>query len=152
MEEDVDYAEQANALPDAWVKANGLVFLRATSSEVVAELVIRPDHLQPMGIVHGGLYCAIVETVTSVGAGISVDFTKRLVVGLENHTSFLNASRSGKLTAVARPLSRGRRSQAWEAKITNDEGKLAATGRVRVLVIERGTMLGGLGAHIRDTE
>jgi 1,4-dihydroxy-2-naphthoyl-CoA hydrolase len=152
MEEDVDWAAQVNELPDGWVKANGLVFLRATASEVIAELTIRPAHLQPMGIVHGGVYCALVETTTSIGAGIHVDFTKRLVVGLENHTSFLHASRAGKLTTVARPLSRGNRSQAWEATITNDDGKVAATGRVRVLVIERGAMLGGMGARIRDPE
>jgi len=140
---DADYAAYVNELPDGWVKANGLVFVRATASEVVAEMTIRADHLQPMGIVHGGVYCALVETTTSVGAGIHAGYEKRLVVGLENHTSFLRATRSGKLTVVARPLTRGSRSQSWEATITNDAGQVAASGRVRALVLEKGATVAG---------
>jgi len=41
------------------------------------------------------------------------------VVGLENHTSFLNATRGGRLSATARPLMRGRRTQVWEATVTD---------------------------------
>src|SRR3954452_24191158 len=48
-------------------QALNLSFVRANENEVVAELTITPEHHQPMGIVHGGVYCAMVETVCSVG-------------------------------------------------------------------------------------
>ncbi len=59
-------------------------------------------------------------------------------VGLENHTSFLRAVREGKLTATARPVVRGRRTQVWEAEVRDDEDRLVATGRVRLLCLEQG--------------
>ena len=54
------------------------------------------------------------------------------MVGLENSTSFIRAVRSGKLHAVARPLTRGRSSQVWEAWIRDDKDQLVAQGRVRL--------------------
>lgn len=147
--EEEDFAAAVAALPDGWVKAMGLVFVRATASEVVVELEVGPQHLQPMGIVHGGVYAGIVETVTSIAAGIDANQRGGMVVGLENHTSFLHATRSGKLVAVARPLTRGSRTQVWEATITNAEGKTAATGRVRFLVIPKGSALAGGAADIQ---
>jgi uncharacterized protein (TIGR00369 family) len=65
------------------------------------------------------------------------------VVGLENHTSFLNAVREGKLCATARPLMRGRRTQVWEATVTDAEGRTLASGRVRFLALEAGSSLAG---------
>jgi uncharacterized protein (TIGR00369 family) len=65
------------------------------------------------------------------------------VVGLENHTSFLHAARAGVLKARAVPLTRGRRTQVWECTITEESGKIAARGTVRLLVLEAGSELAG---------
>jgi len=64
------------------------------------------------------------------------------VVGLENSTSFVRAVRGGKLHAVARPVTRGRTTQVWEAEIRDGDDKLVATGRVRLLCVAEGTALG----------
>ncbi|HJX85756.1 MAG TPA: PaaI family thioesterase [Candidatus Angelobacter sp.] len=107
---DGDYAAALNASLDGWNAAMGLRFLRATGQEVVAELEIGPAHRQPYGIVHGGVHSGIIETVTSTGAALAALPRGQSVVGLENHTSFLNAMREGKLLVTARPLMRGRRT------------------------------------------
>jgi 1,4-dihydroxy-2-naphthoyl-CoA hydrolase len=140
----VDFSEMINAA-DArgWSGANGLRIIRATVEEVTAELEIRPMHLQAYGIVHGGVHAAIIETVASVGAAVNVIPQGRSAVGLENHTSFLRAVRSGVLRAVARPLTRGRRTHIWEGSVFDDQGRLAATGRVRLLVLEPDAELAG---------
>jgi 1,4-dihydroxy-2-naphthoyl-CoA hydrolase len=138
-----DFTEAMNAGAGGWNRAMGLRFVRATADEVVGELLIGPEHLQPHGIVHGGVYAGVVETVASVGAGLSAGARGFTAVGLENHTSFLRAVRSGTLRAVARPLTRGRRTQVWEASVTDDAGRVAATGRVRLLCIEPGSELAG---------
>ncbi|HSR24744.1 MAG TPA: PaaI family thioesterase, partial [Candidatus Eisenbacteria bacterium] len=57
------------------------------------------------------------------------------VVGLENSTSFIRAVRSGRLHASARPLTRGRTSQVWEASIYDEREQLVAHGRVRLLCL-----------------
>lgn len=123
--------------PTNYDEALGMTIVSATPDEVVMEWTVSGRHLQPFGLVHGGVYCGAVETVCSVGALTAArqrDPTAT-VVGLENHTSFIRAVRQGRLRAVATPLTRGRRSQVWQAEIRDDDGKLAATGRVRLMVL-----------------
>lgn len=121
----------------------GIHFVRATSEEVTAELEIGAAHRQAYGIVHGGVHSGLIETITSVGAALTVIQKGQSVVGLENHTSFLLAVREGKLHGAARPLMRGRRTQVWEATVKDDAGRTVATGRVRFIVLEPDTSLAG---------
>lgn len=139
-----DFADQLNgASADGWMSAMGLKLTRATRDEVAAELTIGPQHRQPYGIVHGGVHAGIVETLASIGAALDALPQGKSVVGLENHTSFLRAVREGVLVASAKPLTRGRRSQVWEGAVHDAEGRLVATGRVRLLLLEPGTELAG---------
>jgi 1,4-dihydroxy-2-naphthoyl-CoA hydrolase len=141
---DADAAEAINAAHvGTWAGVTGLVVRTATRDEVVAELAIRGDHRQPHGIVHGGVYAGVIESICSVGAVIDAARNGMTVVGLENTTSFIRAARDGVLRATARPLTRGRRTQVWEASITNEDGALLATGRVRLLALDPASTVGG---------
>jgi len=143
MTETDDFARTLNDSVDGWNKAMGIHFVRARADEVVAEIEIGPVHRQPYGIVHGGVHAGLIETVTSTGAGIYALQHGKSVVGLENHTSFLKAVREGKLVITAVPLSRGRSTQVWEAKITDEGGRLVATGRVRLFALDPGAPIAG---------
>ncbi|MEW5847252.1 MAG: PaaI family thioesterase [Myxococcota bacterium] len=145
-----DFAEIINAAGDGWVKANGLRFLRATRDVVVAELEIGPQHRQAYGIVHGGVYCGIVETLASVGAAVNVMPDGRSAVGLENNTSFIRAVREGKLRAEARPVTRGRRSHVWEVAVRDEQERTVATGRVRMLILEQDAAVAGEKVRLQD--
>jgi 1,4-dihydroxy-2-naphthoyl-CoA hydrolase len=147
-----DFAEMLNGSLDGWNVAMGLRFVSATKDEVVAELVIGPAHLQPYGIVHGGVHSGAIETVASVGAALHAMPLGRSVVGLENHTSFLHAVREGTLRVTARPLTRGERTQVWEGTVTEANGRVAATGRVRLLALESGAVLAGQRVAIGDVK
>ncbi len=138
-----DIAQWLNAQVTGWNATMGLRFVHATGDEVVARLDLAEHHRQPHGIVHGGVHAGIIEATCSTGAAIWGLPKGLSVVGLENSTSFLRAVREGSLTVTAVPLSRGRRSQVWEASVTSDDGKLAAQGRVRLLCLEAGTVLAG---------
>lgn len=140
---DENVAAILNASLDGWNAAMGLRFVHATRDEVVAELDITDVHRQPYGVVHGGVYAGIIETVASVGAAIHAIGIGRPVVGLENHTSFLHATRAGRLRVRATPLSRGKRTQVWEANVTDETGRVNATGRVRILALDADSMLAG---------
>ncbi len=135
-----------------WNRMMDVSFVRASDSEVVIEMAISEKHLQPMGIVHGGVYAGLVETVCSVGGFLAANKLGLLVVGVDNHTSFLRANRGGTLTATGRPIQRGRRTQLWEANITNDKGQLVATGRVRLMNLEPGASLAGEGAGVKTRD
>jgi 1,4-dihydroxy-2-naphthoyl-CoA hydrolase len=139
-ETSADIVEFLNSA-EGWTKAMGLRLTRATRDEVCAELEVGPEHLQLYGIVHGGVHSGIVETLASVGAGISVFEQGKRIVGLENHTSFIRAVGAGKLRARATPLTRGRRSQVWECEVRDEAERLVSTGRVRLLVLEEDAKL-----------
>jgi uncharacterized protein (TIGR00369 family) len=121
----------------------GIVITAASADEVRCELEVDSRHHQGYGIVHGGVHSGIVETLASIGAALYAMPRGQSVVGLENHTSFMRAVRSGKLHALATPLARGRRSQVWEASIRDEEERLVATGRVRLISLDAGTELAG---------
>ncbi len=145
----IDHAEAINQLHvGTWDEVLGLELLSATRDEVRARVELRPSHRQPLGLVHGGVLTSIVETLASVGAGVSAMAEGKHVVGLENHTSFVRAVREGTLEATATPLTRGRRSHVWEVTIRAPEGALVATGRVRLLLLEAGTEVAGTGLSL----
>ena len=124
-------------------RAMGLRFIEATEDRFVAELDIDERHLQPYGLVHGGVYAGMIESLCSTGAALSVWNEGKSTVGLENTTTFLRAVRSGILRGTARPLARGRRSHVWEASIHDEHRRLVAAGRVRLMVLEPGAEAGG---------
>ena len=137
-----DFAAMVNAMPGGWVKAMGIVVTRATADEVACEWTVEDKHHQAYGIVHGGVHAGVIETLASIGAALVAMPRGQRVVGLENNTSFIRAVRAGTLRATARPVTRGRTTQVWEAWIRDEEDKLVAQGRVRLLCVAEGTALG----------
>jgi uncharacterized protein (TIGR00369 family) len=126
-----------------WAEKLGLVVVEASPDGVTATIEVRPEHRQPQGIVHGGVYATIIESMASIGAALDAMTKGKNVVGLENHTSFVRAVREGVLHAVATPITRGRRSQLWDVTIRNDAKAIVATGRVRLLVLEPEAQVAG---------
>jgi len=136
-----DSATAMNRAP-GWIREMGIVILTATADEVTCEWQVEEKHHQPDGIVHGGVHCGVVETLASIGAAVVARGRGQRVVGLENTTSFIRAVRSGTLTGSARPVTRGRTTQVWEAWIRDEQGRLVAQGRVRLLCLDADRSLG----------
>lgn len=128
-----------------WDAQLGLRILEAGADKVVGEYIVEEAHHQSYGIAHGGVHCSVVETVCSIGAGMAARELGAAdgAVGLENHTSFVRGMREGKVTVIATPLTRGRRTQLWVAEARDEEGRLIAHGKLRALCLQRGTELAG---------
>jgi uncharacterized protein (TIGR00369 family) len=104
-----------------------------SSDEVVLRLPIGPSHLQVHGLVHGGIWCSLVETAASIGAGMWHDEQEGGdCVGVSNTTDFLRAVRAGVVTARATPVHRGRLQQLWQVVLTDESNRLVARGQVRL--------------------
>lgn len=125
-----DPADVFNGLTDNFNDALGAQFDEIGADRVVMRCPVKPLLLQPYGIVHGGVYCALVETAASVGGAVWFGDRGR-VVGVSNHTNFLRATREGELVATATPVQRGRTQQLWRVEIT-EGGELVATGELRI--------------------
>lgn len=145
-----DVVKMINANRGGYNRSMGLRFVKATPEEFVAEIEIDDKHLQPYGLVHGGVYAGMIETLCSTGAALSVIDEGKSTVGLENATSFLRAVRSGILRGTAKPIVMGRRSQVWEATIHDDRNRLVATGRVRMIVLDPGAETDGRSIQLES--
>jgi uncharacterized protein (TIGR00369 family) len=113
----------------------GFRYLRATADEVVAELPVAGRHLNPDGTVDHAVYCGMIEAAASAGAALMALRWGQLVVGTENQTTFFHHARSGRIRVTAAPLLRGRKTQVWEAHVTDAGDRLLASGKLRLLNI-----------------
>jgi 1,4-dihydroxy-2-naphthoyl-CoA hydrolase len=137
-----ELVERVKRQPGGWVQEMGIRILTASADEVTCEWDVTAKHHQGYGIVHGGVHSGVIETLASIGAALVAHPRGQRVVGLENNTSFIRAVRSGRLHAVARPVTRGRLSQVWEAWIRDEDERLVAQGRVRLLCLDPQRELG----------
>jgi 1,4-dihydroxy-2-naphthoyl-CoA hydrolase len=128
-------------MPEApFDKELGLAFTEISPDRTRAQLDIVPKLQQPMGIVHGGVYCSIVESLASVAAytWLNANGGGGSVVGVNNNTDFLRAIGSGMIYGTAIPIHRGRRQQLWQVTIVDSDDRLVARGQVRLQNLEAG--------------
>lgn len=109
----------------------GFKFTELGPDRTVGEWVVTPQLFQPAGIVNGGVYCTVIETLASVAGSVWLG-DRGTVVGVNNNTDFLRAVREGKLTGVATPVHRGRSQQLWVVVITDEQERTVARGQVRL--------------------
>jgi 1,4-dihydroxy-2-naphthoyl-CoA hydrolase len=119
-----------------------LEITRADADGVVVEWTVAEQHLQPYGLVHGGVHCTVNESAASIAAGLWYADQEYGagggVVGVNNNTDFLRAARPGdRITATATPVHRGRQQQLWLIESRDAEGRLVARGQVRLQNLPR---------------
>lgn len=115
----------------------GVEHLETTADRVVVQFTIGEHHLQPFGIPHGGVYCAVHESTASIGGFLWLD-GKGVAVGTNNSTDFLRQAKVGDtITTTATPIHRGRTQQLWHLDSVNQEGKLIAQGQVRLANLDQ---------------
>jgi 1,4-dihydroxy-2-naphthoyl-CoA hydrolase len=112
----------------------GLEIDEIAEGEVRGRVSVRDDLKQPAGLVHGGVYAAIAESLATNGTAAMVFPDGNTAMGLSNQTSFLRPVTAGSITGVARARHRGRTTWVWEVELTDDDGRLCALTRVTVAV------------------
>ena len=112
----------------------GLEIVSMDENEVRARVKVRDEILQPAGLVHGGVFASMAESMTSVATWVAVHEQGKSAMGLSNQTSFLRPIVSGTIHAVGRCRHRGRTTWVWEVDITDDDDRLCALVRMTVAV------------------
>jgi uncharacterized protein (TIGR00369 family) len=115
----------------------GLEIMEAGEELVVARVPVRDELKQQFGLVHGGVYAAIAESVASLATGVAVAADGRVAMGLANQTSFLRPVTEGTIHARAVRKHAGRTTWVWEVEMSDDRGRLCALTRMTVAVRER---------------
>jgi 1,4-dihydroxy-2-naphthoyl-CoA hydrolase len=113
--------------------ASGFEPTQISGTRVTGVVELGPDQHTPWGVVHGGVYCTVIESAASVGASTAVLDRGQFAVGVNNNTDFLRSMTSGRLDVVAEPIQQGRTQQLWQVTLTRAaDGKLVARGQVRL--------------------
>jgi uncharacterized protein (TIGR00369 family) len=117
-----------------YVAHSGLELTDASVDHCEGRIEINENHHQPYGVVHGGVYCMMVETLASTGAALwAMEQGMGGAMGLSNKTDFIRATSEGVLLGRATPIHRGRTQQLWQVDVTREsDGKLVAQGQVRL--------------------
>lgn len=117
-----------------YVSHTGLELTAASPDHCDGRIVINENHHQPYGVVHGGVYCMMIETLASTGAALwAMDNGMGGAMGVSNKTDFIRATTEGVIVGKATPIHRGRTQQLWQVDITREaDGKLVAQGQVRL--------------------
>jgi uncharacterized protein (TIGR00369 family) len=122
--------------PDTFDGLYGLTVdgLDLDAGEVRAHVDVGPQHKQPAGLVHGGVFASIAESITSLATWSAVQADGKSAQGLSNQTSFLRPILDGTIHAVGKLRHRGRTTWVWEVEISDDDERLCALVRMTIAV------------------
>jgi 1,4-dihydroxy-2-naphthoyl-CoA hydrolase len=112
----------------------GLEFVEFSETEVRAQVAVRDEIRQPLGLVHGGLYASLAESMTSLATAAAVIGEGQMSMGMSNSTSFLRPITEGTVHAHARRLHQGRTTWVWDVTFSDDDGRTCAVTRMTIAV------------------
>jgi uncharacterized protein (TIGR00369 family) len=126
--------EQLNGAVSGFDRLYGLQIVDYAEGEVSAQVTAREEVKQPAGLVHGGLYASIAESMTSLATALAVMPDGNMAMGLSNNTSFLRPITEGVVHAHASLIHRGRTTWVWDVRFTDDAGRSCAVTRMTIAV------------------
>ena len=126
--------EQLGAAMQGFDRLYGLELLSFSDTEVCGRVVVRPEVKQPAGLVHGGLYASIAESLASLATHVAVAAQGETAMGLSNSTSFLRPITEGTVHARATRLHRGRTTWVWDVRFSDDQDRTCAVTRMTIAV------------------
>jgi 1,4-dihydroxy-2-naphthoyl-CoA hydrolase len=112
----------------------GLEWESCSETEASARVAVREEIRQPYGLVHGGVYASIAESITSIATALAVGERGEIAMGLSNNTSFLRPITAGSVHARAERVHRGRTTWVWDVNFSDDEGRVCALTRMTIAV------------------
>ena len=108
------------------------------AESISASMVIDPRTHQPYGLLHGGASVVLAETLGSTASYLCIDTSKFYCVGLEVNANHLRGLRSGRVTAVARPIHLGRTTHVWDIRLSGEDGKSSCISRLTMAIVPLG--------------
>jgi 1,4-dihydroxy-2-naphthoyl-CoA hydrolase len=128
---------QEEAIPAGFADEIGVEWIDFDPERARARIAVEPRHLQPGGIVHGGVYAALAESICSAATYLAVRENDMVALGMANSTTFLRPISEGHVNAVARARQQGRTTWVWDCELSDDEGRVCALVRMTAAVRPR---------------
>ncbi len=130
-----DIADMNRQMQDTACSHLGIEITAVDTDSVIGTMPVDERTRQPVGLIHGGANVLFAETLGSMAANLCLDPSKEYAVGQEINANHLRGVRAGTLTGTASIVHRGRRSQVWEIRIVDEQGKLSCISRLTMAII-----------------
>jgi uncharacterized protein (TIGR00369 family) len=128
---------QPETSPSGFAEEIGVEWIDFDPDNARARITVEEKHLQPFGIVHGGVYASLAESICSAATYGAVREEDMVALGQSNSTTFLRAISGGHINATAKPRHRGRTTWVWDVELSDDEGRVCALVRMTIAVRPR---------------
>jgi uncharacterized protein (TIGR00369 family) len=128
---------EEETIPAGFAEEIGVEWIDLDPDSARARIKVQPRHLQPFGIVHGGVYATLAESICSAATHDAVRADDMVAMAQSNDTTFLRPIGEGHITANARTRHRGRTTWIWDVELTDDEGRVCALARMTIAVRPR---------------
>jgi 1,4-dihydroxy-2-naphthoyl-CoA hydrolase len=126
--------EELNGMRRGYDRLYGLEFLELSDTAVRARVQVRDELRQPVGLLHGGVYASLAESITSIATAAVVVPEGNMAMGLANNTNFLRPITEGAVHAFATCLHRGRTTWVWDVRMSDDADRTCAVTRMTIAI------------------
>lgn len=111
-------------------------FLEVGKKKLVASFTLNEVSRQVFGLLHGGIYAYVSESLASLGGWLGLDLEKELCVGIEINANHLKSvSQPGEIiTATATPFHQGKTIQVWQVQFQDSKGEMVSISRCTILI------------------
>ena len=120
--------------PSGFAEEIGVEWLNLDPDDARARIRVEPRHLQPDGVVHGGVYASLAESISSASTYRAVRDDGMVAFGQANQSTFLRPIAAGHINASAVPRQRGRTIWVWDVELSDDDGRVCALVRMTIAV------------------
>ena len=124
-------------LADTLMETLDITFTDVGDDYLTATMPVNSRVHQPMGLLHGGATVALAETVASSAAHFLLNDGTKEVRGIEITANHLKSKRDGLVTATARPIHKGRTTQLWEVRVTDEKGNLISLCKMTCIILSK---------------
>jgi 1,4-dihydroxy-2-naphthoyl-CoA hydrolase len=123
--------------PSGFAEEIGIEWIDLDPDNARARIKVEERHLQPFGIVHGGVFASLAESLCSAATYSAVAEEGMVAMGQANDTTFLRPATAGHVTATAHTRHRGRTTWVWDVEISDEEGRVCALCRMTIAIRPR---------------
>ena len=118
---------------------NPYLSLELGTKKVVVSFSLNQTTQQVFGLMHGGIYPYIAESIASLGGWLGIDLDKQICVGIEvNANHVKGVSKLGEtITGTAIALHPGKTIQVWQVEFRDSTGDLVSVSRCTLMIREK---------------
>lgn len=112
-------------------------FIDVGTDFLTARMPVTSKVHQPDGVLHGGASVALAESVGSAASYMFLNTTEFAIRGIEISANHTRSKKDGHVFATARFLHKGRTTQLWEIKITDEENRLISICKLTTIALKK---------------